>query len=105
MQLAAQKLFRQNMEEKLAKRPWIAEKRMLHHQVSCGGASQVLTVHALFCPVPLTTVIPDFPVACRRLTPGPGYLEALCEDNVSTSGASFRACRISHTTVFPLAEP
>lgn len=27
-------------------------------------------------------VIPDFPVACRRLTPGPGYLEALCEDNV-----------------------
>lgn len=28
-------------------------------------------------------VIPDFGVACRRLTPGPGYLEALCEDNVS----------------------
>ena len=27
-------------------------------------------------------VIPDFPVACRRLTPGPGYLEALGEDNV-----------------------
>lgn len=27
-------------------------------------------------------VIPEFSVACRRLTPGPGYLEALCEDNV-----------------------
>lgn len=27
-------------------------------------------------------VIPEFGVACRRLTPGPGYLEALCEDNV-----------------------
>jgi hypothetical protein len=27
-------------------------------------------------------VIPDFAVGCRRLTPGPGYLEALCEDNV-----------------------
>jgi len=27
-------------------------------------------------------LIPDFPVACRRLTPGPGYLEALCRDNV-----------------------
>lgn len=25
---------------------------------------------------------PDFPVGCRRLTPGPGYLEALTEDNV-----------------------
>ncbi|TBU26572.1 FAD/NAD(P)-binding domain-containing protein [Dichomitus squalens] len=53
MQLTAQKVFRQNMEEKLAKKPWIAER-----------------------------LIPDFPVACRRLTPGPGYLEALCEDNV-----------------------
>lgn len=27
-------------------------------------------------------MIPDFSVACRRLTPGPGYLEALCEYNV-----------------------
>ena len=26
--------------------------------------------------------MPTFPVACRRLTPGPGYLEALVEDNV-----------------------
>lgn len=25
---------------------------------------------------------PDFPVGCRRLTPGPGYLEALTEDDV-----------------------
>ncbi|KAF7347539.1 hypothetical protein MVEN_01510300 [Mycena venus] len=27
-------------------------------------------------------LIPDFPVGCRRLTPGPGYLEAICQDNV-----------------------
>ncbi|KAJ7665459.1 FAD/NAD-binding domain-containing protein [Mycena polygramma] len=27
-------------------------------------------------------IIPDFAVGCRRLTPGPGYLEALCKDNV-----------------------
>lgn len=26
---------------------------------------------------------PSFPPGCRRLTPGPGYLEALCEDNVN----------------------
>lgn len=25
---------------------------------------------------------PDFGLGCRRITPGPGYLEALCEDNV-----------------------
>lgn len=31
---------------------------------------------------PHSLVIPDFAVACRRLTPGPGYLEALCQDNV-----------------------
>ena len=28
------------------------------------------------------SLLPDFSVACRRLTPGPGYLEALAEDNV-----------------------
>jgi cation diffusion facilitator CzcD-associated flavoprotein CzcO len=27
-------------------------------------------------------IVPDFPPNCRRLTPGPGYLEAVTEDNV-----------------------
>ena len=27
-------------------------------------------------------LLPDFPPLCKRLTPGPGYLEALSEDNV-----------------------
>jgi hypothetical protein len=31
----------------------------------------------------LESPAPDFSPNCRRLTPGPGYLEALCEDNVS----------------------
>ena len=34
---------------------------------------------------------PSFAVGCRRLTPGPGYLEALVEDNVS-----FISTAISH---------
>jgi cation diffusion facilitator CzcD-associated flavoprotein CzcO len=29
-------------------------------------------------------MIPDFPVGCRRLTPGPGFLEALLRDNVDS---------------------
>lgn len=29
------------------------------------------------------TLIPDFPVGCKRLTPGPGYLEALVSDDVT----------------------
>ncbi|KAL1943925.1 hypothetical protein VTO73DRAFT_3743 [Trametes versicolor] len=48
----SKEVFTQIMEKKLAKKPWIAEY-----------------------------LIPDFPLACRRVTPGPGYLEALCEDN------------------------
>lgn len=28
-------------------------------------------------------LVPDFPPNCRRLTPGPGYLEALTKQNVS----------------------
>lgn len=30
----------------------------------------------------LTHILPDFPPFCKRLTPGPGYLEALTEKNV-----------------------
>lgn len=30
----------------------------------------------------LKTLLPDFPPGCRRLVPGPGYLEALVQDNV-----------------------
>lgn len=33
------------------------------------------------------SLVPNFPPGCRRLTPGPGYLEALVEDNVTFFGA------------------
>uniref|UniRef100_D8PMF7 FAD/NAD(P)-binding domain-containing protein n=1 Tax=Schizophyllum commune (strain H4-8 / FGSC 9210) TaxID=578458 RepID=D8PMF7_SCHCM len=52
-QLVGRKELREIMERKLAKKPWIAKH-----------------------------LIPEFGLGCRRLTPGPGYLEALCEDNV-----------------------
>lgn len=29
-------------------------------------------------------LLPDFPVGCRRVTPGPGFLESLVQDNVDT---------------------
>lgn len=35
-------------------------------------------------PVVAEGLIPDFPPICKRLTPGPGYLEALSADNVET---------------------
>lgn len=30
----------------------------------------------------LNTLLPDFPPGCRRLVPGPGYLEAVVKQNV-----------------------
>lgn len=41
----------------------------------------------------LKHIVPDFSPHCRRLTPGPGYLEALTEENVS-----FIRTPISHFT-------
>ncbi|THX01770.1 FAD/NAD(P)-binding domain-containing protein [Aureobasidium pullulans] len=54
MQKGAQKHFEENMKQRLAKKPEIYE-----------------------------WIKPDFAPGCRRLTPGPGFLEALVEDNVS----------------------
>ncbi|KAK1226783.1 hypothetical protein PQX77_010220 [Marasmius sp. AFHP31] len=56
LQHEAREQFKKVMIQRLAPRPWIAESPIL--------------------------VVPNFSVACRRLTPGPGYLESLCEDNV-----------------------
>ncbi|KAI0925458.1 hypothetical protein AcV7_005708 [Taiwanofungus camphoratus] len=52
-QMTARAVSEAHMKRKLTKKPWIAD-----------------------------LLIPDWSVCCRRLTPGPGYLEALCEDNV-----------------------
>ncbi|OAA68631.1 Flavin monooxygenase-like protein [Niveomyces insectorum RCEF 264] len=56
IQVKAQELFRQSMRERLGD----SEKGR--------RAADVL--------------LPDYPVGCRRQTPGPGFLEALVQDNV-----------------------
>lgn len=56
IQLKAQALFRKSMTERL-------------------GDSEKGRKAAQF-------LLPDFPVGCRRQTPGPGFLEALVQDNV-----------------------
>jgi len=40
----------------------------------------------------LDSLLPGFSVGCRRLTPGPGYLEALVEDNVDFINTRIRRC-------------
>ncbi|KAF7302712.1 hypothetical protein HMN09_00906100 [Mycena chlorophos] len=52
--VGGKEIFKTEMLERLASRPQIAEQ-----------------------------LIPDFSPGCRRLTPGPGYLESLCQDNVA----------------------
>lgn len=52
-QKAAEELFAQKMKERLARKPEIYE-----------------------------ALKPDWGPACKRLTPGPGYLDAVVQDNV-----------------------
>ncbi|KAI0319936.1 FAD/NAD-P-binding domain-containing protein [Amylostereum chailletii] len=54
MQLAVKEAFAAEMAKRTASKPELAEK-----------------------------IVPEFAVGCRRLTPGPGYLEALCEPNAT----------------------
>jgi len=55
MQKMGQELFTASMKQKLAQKPEI-----------------------------FTAILPDWAPACRRISPGPGYLEALVEPNVDT---------------------
>ncbi|KAF5385387.1 hypothetical protein D9615_001078 [Tricholomella constricta] len=71
MQEGAKIAFREDMVQKLAKKPWIADHCKHSRLASMQGRRTDRSV-----------VIPDFAPCCRRLTPGPGYLEALCADNV-----------------------
>ncbi|BGP16207.1 hypothetical protein JCM10213_007065 [Rhodosporidiobolus nylandii] len=68
LQLGAVEAFRELMEKKLATKPEIAK-----------------------------TLIPTFAVGCRRLTPGPGYLEALVEPNVDFISTGIK--RITETGI------
>ncbi|KAF3202707.1 hypothetical protein TWF191_004845 [Orbilia oligospora] len=54
LQKGAVEVFTENMKQKLASKPEVFK-----------------------------SLLPPFPPACRRLTPGPGYLEAIAKDNVN----------------------
>ncbi|KIK70438.1 hypothetical protein GYMLUDRAFT_149970 [Collybiopsis luxurians FD-317 M1] len=70
LQQGARKIFEETMKLKLTKKPWIADH-----------------------------LIPNFSVACRRLTPGPGYLEALCEDNARKSNLRWMSVEFVPETI------
>lgn len=76
MQKGAMVAFAENMRTKLVKKPEIAQ-----------------------------ALQPTFPAGCRRLTPGPGYFEALVEDNVgiATVASMFNISALG-SKVWPLVD-
>ncbi|KAH8901310.1 FAD/NAD(P)-binding domain-containing protein [Thozetella sp. PMI_491] len=78
----AYRTFRKTIEE---------DGNMVHHASLQGTAmsnmfielfSKITKKRLATKPELLPYFLPDFGVGCRRLTPGPGYLEALIQDNV-----------------------
>lgn len=58
----SENLFRDSMKQKLAKKPEVFK-----------------------------SLNPNYPPVCRRITPGPGYLESVCEDNVEFISTAIKA--------------
>lgn len=67
------------------------DSNLVHFSSKKGSESQKMMVETFRqvtrdklakMPMLLDHFSPEFGVGCRRITPGPGYLEALCEDNV-----------------------
>lgn len=82
--MASKVMLQQEMTRKLTRKPELAMKRMYLYLMHKYSANDNLTV------------LPEFAVGCRRLTPGPGYLEALCEDNVRTHSPLLPYCVASY---------
>ncbi|KAK5192630.1 hypothetical protein LTR92_007805 [Exophiala xenobiotica] len=78
-------------------RRFLADKRITNFKRSMAGSQAQNETDQLFRTTMLDRLgssekgksiakwlLPDFPVGCRRLTPGPGFLEALTLDNVDS---------------------
>ena len=89
--------FRKNPEYLLEHRRDLAERRIDEFKAHLNDDTSHARVNKLFRQSMLDRLgnspkaqqiakwlIPEFPVGCRRLTPGPGFLEALVQDNVDT---------------------
>ncbi|KNG46883.1 cyclohexanone monooxygenase [Stemphylium lycopersici] len=74
--------FRKELEDKY----WRRFRAMIRESPENAGMRElfveVMKKRSAKKPELLSGLIPDFSPHCRRLTPGPGYLESLTEDNV-----------------------
>ncbi|KIW67339.1 hypothetical protein PV04_06602 [Phialophora macrospora] len=89
------RLFRESPEEYLRFRKELEDKYWRRFASTFRGAAENEDMRERFIqimldrlagaqkPELLDRLVPDFNPNCRRLTPGPGYLEALAQDNVT----------------------
>lgn len=85
--------FRKDLESKFYRRFATIFKDSKENQTLREDFIKLMSERLSKKPELLEHIVPDFSPNCRRLTPGPGYLEALTEDNVS-----FVRSPISHFT-------
>lgn len=78
------------MRQKLEKKPHIAEKLIPTFPVACRRCAKALSLLDFM-------LADDFSTSISRLTPGPGYLEALVEDNVDFISTGIK--RITETGI------
>jgi len=75
--------FRKDLESSFYRNFFRIFRGTQEHQAARDSFVELVTKRLGAKPELLSDFIPDFPPFCRRPTPGPGYLEALTEENVS----------------------
>ena len=74
--------FRKELEDKYWRRFEAFFRGSSFNEAVRDDFTQIMRERLQKRPEMLDKMIPDFSPNCRRPTPGPGYLEAICEDNV-----------------------
>ncbi len=74
--------FRKQLEDKYWRRFEAFFRGSNFNEAVRGDFTQVMTERLEKKPELVGKMIPEFSPNCRRPTPGPGYLEAICEENV-----------------------
>lgn len=74
--------FRKTLEVGMQGGFSITHRGTLEHTTAHGLFKQGMKDRLKTKPEIAKHMLPDFPPLCKRLTPGPGYLEALCAQNV-----------------------
>jgi len=76
--------YRKQLEFRLQGSHQISYRGSARHNMARSSYEAYMRERLKTKPELLDALLPDFPPLCKRLTPGPGYLEALSQPHVST---------------------